>query len=83
MTAMHRLRRTLNQLRVASHVHVVMLVAWISLTAQKLADGRLILDDEGSETTEWAVRTAIGLGLALGLGAAITALTHKYQAQLH
>ena len=39
--------------------------------------------EEGSETTEKAVITAIALGLAVGLGAAITAVVHKYQGQIH
>ena len=39
--------------------------------------------DEGSETIEKAVLTAIGLGIALGLAAAITGVVHKYQGQIH
>lgn len=39
--------------------------------------------EEGSETTEKAVITAITLGLAVGLGAAITAVVRKYQGQIH
>lgn len=39
--------------------------------------------EQGSETTEKAVITAIALGLAVGLGAAITAVVHKYQGQIH
>jgi len=40
-------------------------------------------DDTGSESTEKAVLTAIALGVAVGLGAAITAVVHKYQGQIH
>ena len=39
--------------------------------------------DEGSETIEKAVLTAIGLGIALGLAAAIAGVVHKYQGQIH
>ena len=39
--------------------------------------------DEGSETIEKAVLTAIGLGVALGLAAAIAGVVHKYQGQIH
>ncbi len=39
--------------------------------------------DEGSETVEKAVLTAIGLGMALGLAAAIAGVVHKYQGQIH
>ncbi|MCA1229548.1 hypothetical protein [Saccharopolyspora sp. 6M] len=44
---------------------------------------RIRFDDEGSETTEKAVLTAIGLAVAVGLGAAITAVVNKYQGQIH
>ncbi|MGW0891505.1 hypothetical protein [Saccharopolyspora sp. NPDC002578] len=44
---------------------------------------RIRIDDEGSETTEKAVLTAIGLAVAVGLGAAITAVVNKYQGQIH
>ena len=39
--------------------------------------------DEGSETIEKAVLTAIGLGIALGLAATIAGVVHKYQGQIH
>ena len=39
--------------------------------------------DEGSETIEKAVLTAIGLGIALGLAGAIAGVVHKYQGQIH
>lgn len=45
--------------------------------------GHIRFDDEGSETTEKAVLTAIGLAVAVGLGAAITAVVTKYQGQIH
>ena len=39
--------------------------------------------DHGSESVQTAVLVAIGLALAVALGAAITAVVHKYQAQIH
>ena len=39
--------------------------------------------DEGSETIEKAVLTAIGLGIALGLAAAIAGVVQKYQGKIH
>jgi hypothetical protein len=38
--------------------------------------------DSGSETTEKAVLVAIGLALAVALGAVITAVVQKYQAKI-
>lgn len=63
---------------------LVMLVCWTA-TGLARAESRwqqLRFDDEGSETTEKAVLTAIGLAVALGLGAAITAVVNKYQGQI-
>lgn len=39
--------------------------------------------EQGSETTEKAVITAIALGLAVALGATISGVVHKYQGQIH
>ncbi|MBK0870214.1 hypothetical protein INP57_25720 [Saccharopolyspora sp. HNM0986] len=44
---------------------------------------RIRVDDHGSESTEKAVLTAIGLTIALGLAGAIAAVVSKYQGQLH
>lgn len=38
--------------------------------------------DRGASVVEYAIIAAIGLGLAVGLGAAITAVVHKYQGQI-
>jgi len=35
--------------------------------------------ERGATIVEYAIITAIGLGLAIGLGAAVTAVVHKYQ----
>ncbi|QGK70296.1 hypothetical protein GIY23_12865 [Allosaccharopolyspora coralli] len=64
---------------------LLVLAAWIVLAPRALADWaqRVAADDEGSETTEKAVLTAIGLAVAVGLGAAITGVVNKYQGQIH
>jgi Flp pilus assembly pilin Flp len=38
--------------------------------------------ERGASVVEYAIIAAIGLGLAIGLGAAITAVVHKYQGQI-
>lgn len=71
---------------VSRHARAVLLVlVWALVTTRLCLQTRwnnLSFDDRGSETTEKAVLTAIGLGLALGLGAAITAVVTKYQGQI-
>ncbi|MEV4731904.1 hypothetical protein [Saccharopolyspora sp. NPDC049426] len=66
-------------------VTVVLVAAWLatSTTALTRFVERVRFDDRGSESTEKAVLTAIALAAALGLGAAITAVVQKYQAQIH
>lgn len=71
-------RRTYHQLAVATTV----VAAWL-VTSPQLSQRTRAEVEEGSETTEKAVITAIALGLAVGLGAAITAVVHKYQGQIH
>ncbi len=53
---------------------------WLYTSPQHAGKHR---NDEGSETIEKAVLTAIGLGIALGLAAAIAGVVHKYQGQIH
>ncbi|WP_461152627.1 hypothetical protein [Saccharopolyspora tripterygii] len=64
---------------------VMLVVAWFATSATALVRlvERIPFDDRGSESTEKAVLTAIALAAALGLGAAITAVVQKYQAQIH
>ena len=38
--------------------------------------------ERGATIVEYAIITAIALGLAIGLGAAITAVVHKYQGKI-
>lgn len=71
------LRRTRAQLALAATTVAVWLATDPNLSR------RTRRDEDGSETTEKAVITAIALGLAVGLGAAITAVVHKYQGQIH
>ena len=72
------LRRTYEQLALAAMTVAI----WLA-TGENLAHHSRAGVEEGSETTEKAVITAIALGLAVGLGAAITAVVHKYQGQIH
>lgn len=72
------LRRTHAQLTLAA----ITLTVWLSTGPRLLQRSRAEVE-EGSETTEKAVITAIALGLAVGLGAAITAVVRKYQGQIH
>lgn len=72
------LRRTNEQIALAA----ISVAVWIA-TGPNLAQRSRTEVEEGSETTEKAVITAIALGLAVGLGAAITAVVHKYQGQIH
>jgi hypothetical protein len=70
--------------RAYDRVALAMTVAIAWLTTDPCRSGRARAEaEEGSETTEKAVITAIALGLAVGLGAAITAVVHKYQGQIH
>ncbi|MEV0704868.1 hypothetical protein AB0I53_44095 [Saccharopolyspora sp. NPDC050389] len=64
---------------------MLLLAIWVALAGHLTRDRERAarFDDEGSESTEKAVLTAIGLTIALGLGAAITAVVSKYQGQLH
>lgn len=55
-------------------------VAWLTNPVPHRTRAKV---ENGSETTEKAVITAIALGLAVGLGAAISAVVHKYQGQIH
>ena len=71
------LGRTRAQLALAATT----LVVW--LATDPAPSRRTRHDEDGSETTEKAVITAIALGLAVGLGAAITTVVHKYQGQIH
>ncbi|GAA4869955.1 hypothetical protein [Saccharopolyspora cebuensis] len=82
---MHALRLTADRITAALGHLVLRLVLAVTRFldwAQRRAR-RLRFDDEGSETTEKAVLTAIGLAVAVGLGAAITAVVNKYQGQIH
>ena len=68
--------------RATSYLALLLMTARITITT--LAYRRIRdVNDEGSETTEKAVLTAVVLGLALGLGAAIAAVVHRYQGQIH
>jgi hypothetical protein len=69
--------------RVAAYLRhaLAMTTMWTLLWVQALADRRSVADDHG-EVTEKAVLVAIGLGIALGLGATIRALVARYQGQL-
>lgn len=69
--------------RAAAHLRhaLAMTTVWTLLWIQARPDRRSLADDHG-EVTEKAVLVAIGLGIALGLGAAIRALVARYQGQL-
>ncbi|SDY01186.1 hypothetical protein SAMN05216215_1018132 [Saccharopolyspora shandongensis] len=64
---------------------LLVLSVWITLASESVQQRgeHARFDDTGSESTEKAVLTAIGLAAALGLGAAITAVVQKYQGQIH
>ncbi|WP_263249581.1 hypothetical protein [Saccharopolyspora rosea] len=68
---------------VAHFALVLVLAATTALDRLPRWAARVQADDTGSETTEKAVLTAIGLAVAVGLGAAITAVVNKYQGQIH
>ncbi|TDD41381.1 hypothetical protein [Saccharopolyspora elongata] len=78
MSVLHHLHRN-------ATTALLLLSAWITLARQNAQQrwGHARFDDTGSESTEKAVLTAIGLAAALGLGAAITAVVQKYQGQIH
>ncbi|MCA1192879.1 hypothetical protein [Saccharopolyspora sp. 6V] len=80
-TTRHALHRSLDALQ----YWVLTLVLATTDVLDQLASRvrRIRFDDTGSETTEKAVLTAIGLAVAVGLGAAITAVVNKYQGQIH
>ncbi|WP_243793810.1 hypothetical protein [Saccharopolyspora gloriosae] len=82
---MHALRHTLTRSTETLQYWVLTLVLATTDTLDHLATRarRIQIDDEGSETTEKAVLTAIGLAVAVGLGAAITGVVNKYQGQIH
>lgn len=67
------------------HLLVFMLCTWTSSGLRRAVEhGRILLDeDEGSETTEKAVLTAIVLAAALALGGTIAGVVAKYQGQIH
>lgn len=78
--------RTLTHRTTTALEHLALLLVLTTTTAlDRLAHraAQLRTEDTGSETTEKAVLTAIGLAVAVGLGAAITAVVNKYQGQLH
>ncbi|MEV5542043.1 hypothetical protein AB0L13_34945 [Saccharopolyspora shandongensis] len=64
---------------------LLLLSFWVALASENARQRgeHARFDDTGSESTEKAVLTAIGLAAALGLGAAITAVVQKYQGQIH
>ena len=82
---MHALRHTLIRSTETLQYWVLTLVLATTTALDHLRSRarRIRFDDEGSETTEKAVLTAIGLAVAVGLGAAITAVVNKYQGQIH
>ncbi|GAB2677285.1 hypothetical protein GCM10027271_42640 [Saccharopolyspora gloriosae] len=82
---MHALRHTLTRSTETLQYWVLTLVLSTTTALDHLATRahRIRFDDTGSETTEKAVLTAIGLAVAVGLGAAITAVVNKYQGQIH
>lgn len=57
----------------------ITITVWVTARAQVIR----ARSDRGSETVEKAILAAVGLGLATGLGFAITALVHKYQNQIN
>lgn len=59
---------------------VAVTTVWL-LWIHALGDRKGLAEDRG-EVTEKAVLVAIGLGIALGLGAAIRAVVSRYQGQL-
>lgn len=61
--------------------HALAMTTVCLLWVHARADRRILADDRG-EVTEKAVLVAIGLGIALGLGAAIRAVVARYQGQL-
>lgn len=67
--------------RAQSYLALLLMTARITITTLAHRHIRDV-NDEGSETTEKAVLTAVVLGLALGLGAAIAAVVHRYQGQI-
>ena len=73
------LQRTYAQLAVAATTVTV----WLATGCPTVGHRSRAEVEEGSETTEKAVITAISLGVAVALGAAITAVVRKYQAQIH
>lgn len=78
---MNSIRKAINALEYLALT--VVLATTTAMDAITNKARRIHLDDEGSETTEKAVLTAIGLAVAVGLGAAITAVVNKYQGQIH
>lgn len=76
--------RTITLLALRAHACLTLLmttaVAWLTDPMPHRTRAEV---ENGSETTEKAILTAIALGLAVGLGAAITAVVHRYQGQIH
>jgi Flp pilus assembly pilin Flp len=80
MTSNTRRRTTLESLARYDPLLLGLLAAWDAAQhrlRQLRADG-----ERGATVVEYAIITAIALGLAVGLGAAITAVVHKYQGKI-